>query len=134
RTLAPRTSRARRDSTSWRRQPAEERRGRRSAKELRNDEAGYVVRTNADEGVACRAREGDGRVRERRRRGEPVRRGDVRGDGKRDGRRSPSRAAPDDREKPERRHELAEHLSSARAGMTRREEQRQIGRRARRER
>ena len=108
------------DGTSHRKQ---ERRGRRAGK-LRDDESRHVSRTNASERIRQRASERDGRVRKRRRRGKPVRRGDVRGDSKRNGIRPAPRTSPDHRHKTEGRDELADQLRRTAPRVERQHEQR----------
>src|ERR1700686_4584709 len=113
-----------RDDGQGRDQPSEQQRRRRGPQELRDDERGRIRRPDPREGVAGRARQCDGGVREGRGRREPVRGGDVRRDGERHGCGAPPRNSPDDREQAEGGDELAQELSAARARVSRSEEQR----------
>ena len=111
-------------SRQRRHEPAKEQRRHERAGELRGDEARGVGRADAGKRVRQRSGDGDGRIRKRRRRRKPVRAGDVETDGHRNGFGARSRAAPDDGEQSERRHELAEELRAAGANVLRELKQR----------
>src|SRR5438874_4009360 len=80
------------------------------AGELSDDECGRVRGPYPCEGIACRSRQSDCWVGERRRRRKPVGCGDVRSHGECNQPGSPPRATPYDGKQAERRDELAHEL------------------------
>src|SRR5438105_11251523 len=94
-------------------EPVKERRRRRCAKRLRGEKSRHVRRADSRKRMGRRPRQRDGGICERRRSREPVGRHDVGADREWYRRGTAPGAALNDREQPEGRDELAEHLREA---------------------